>query len=121
MLRPCLVLQEVECIGQALQNSQTNIDLLFQQSHNTTQTRSLLPKIYGPGFNNTVPYDCFSQAVFEIDDIDKIVSMTQDPYYKKYIQKDPPNFADMENTKYVCFCILLCLLRSCLALQFLGY
>lgn len=48
---------------------------------------------------NVESYDCFSQAVFE--DVDRVVAMTEDPYYKRYIFKDPPNFADPKNTRYV--------------------
>ena len=48
---------------------------------------------------NVESCDCFSQIVFE--DVDRFVAMTEDPYYKQYISKDPPNFADQKNTKYV--------------------
>lgn len=96
---PCFARSGSISSAKSFPNSQTNLDLLLRQSHNTTETRSLLPKIYGPNFANVVEYDCFSQAIFE--DVDRIASMTKDPYYLEYIRHDPVKFADPQNTKYV--------------------
>lgn len=100
---PCVVGSSSISSAESFSNSQTVIDLLLRQAHNTNETRSLLPKIYGPNFANVVEYDCFSQAIFE--DVDRIASMTKDPYYLEYIRHDPVKFADPKNTKYVGPCI----------------
>ena len=101
-------------LGQGFGSAQTNIDMLLRQTHNSSETRKLLPTIYGPQFKNVIGYDCFSQAVF--DDVERVASMTQDPYYKEYIRHDPSKFADSENTKYVGLCTLPRFLRSYLHL-----
>ena len=103
-------MQGIVLLGQGFGNAQTNIDMLLRQTHNSTETRKLLPTIYGPQFKNVIGYDCFSQAVF--DDVERVASMTQDPYYKEYIRHDPSKFADSENTKYVGLCTLPRFLRS---------
>ena len=72
----------------------------WSTSHNTDATRAMLPRIYGEGFDiakKSVPYDCFSQAMFE--DVERVREMTEDAYYKRFVKGDPAEFANIAETK----------------------
>ncbi|KAL6718203.1 hypothetical protein ACLMJK_004291 [Lecanora helva] len=66
-------------------------------SFQTTESRKAMASLYGPQFNKVAEYDFFSQSFF--DDLDVVVRMQQDPYYKEFIQNDHDNFADGQKTR----------------------
>ena len=89
---------------------------LSRQSHNTTETRKLMAKLYDEQFANIADYDCFSQSVFE--SVDSLVRMKEDPFYEEFVKDDHNSFADTKRTKYVSLCSLLSCLEPYLVLPF---
>jgi hypothetical protein len=70
---------------------------LFQQIHNTSETRGLMGRLYDEHFVNLADYDCFSQVVFQsIEDYEK---MKEDPWYLEKVAPDHSNFADPVRSK----------------------
>lgn len=72
---------------------------LSRQSHNTTETRKEMAKLYDSQFANIADYDCFSQSVFE--SVDSLVRMKEDPFYEEFVRDDHEHFADTKKTRYV--------------------
>lgn len=69
----------------------------WTQTHNTTETRTLMGTLYDPKFTNVADFDCFSQFVLE--SVDNLVRMKQDPLFTDAIRDDHKNFADATRTK----------------------
>ncbi|KAJ9649741.1 hypothetical protein H2199_000520 [Coniosporium tulheliwenetii] len=67
------------------------------QTHNTSETRPLMAKLYDPQFANVADYDAIVQIVFK--DVEDFVRMKADPHFMKSVTPDHENFADTKRSK----------------------
>lgn len=67
------------------------------QIHNTTESRSLMNRLFDHQMTNLAEYDCFSQVVFK--DVDDYKRMKQDPWYKQHLVGDHEIFADTKKSR----------------------
>ncbi|KAK4168182.1 EthD domain-containing protein [Cladorrhinum sp. PSN259] len=69
----------------------------WTQIHNTTETRSLMNRLFDHQMANLADFDCFSQVVFKsVDDYKK---MKEDPWYKEHLVGDHVKFADVRRSQ----------------------
>ncbi|KAK7537939.1 EthD domain-containing protein [Phyllosticta citricarpa] len=71
--------------------------LSWSMTHNTSETRPLMGKLYDPQFANIADYDVCIQIVFP--DIDCFVKMKQDPFFKQNAGPDHEKFADTKRSQ----------------------